>query len=65
MLVPHKIKTKNCSRLKEAEDTGHGLRLDSGLGLRRGGGVLRGHYWDIDYCVSVTFPQIVNCSVVV
>ena len=38
MSVPHKIKTKNCSRLMEAEDPGHGLRLDSGLGVEEGRG---------------------------
>lgn len=44
MSVPYKIKAKNCSRLKEAKDTGHGLRLDSVLGLSgRGGGMLIGH----------------------
>lgn len=38
MSVPYKIKAKNCSRLKEAKDTGYGLRLDSVLGVEEGRG---------------------------
>ena len=38
MSVPHKIKAKNCCRLKESEDKRHGLRLDSGLGVEGGRG---------------------------
>ena len=68
MSVPHKVKAKNYSRLKEAEGTWkmQDMILHSILYLRWGEGeCCKDTTGDIDYCVNVTFTEVDNCGMVV